>query len=402
MTAPIRMLAVALLCSLAPSQQATDWRLPFRNPDVNLAPPESMFKELHVMQQAARSAPAGRVWFDENGVEVVDDETWRAAHARLLGVRMDAGYLSLVVRESRNAADRATAFYGSFYLPDPATVMRMIEHIPGEPRRDIREDAYTRAIAFLRVHLPKVNDGDLQDWLKLRVGPAGEKPPKPGEFSFGFDLVPFAKLCDVEDWRDHVQVMWFFARCLEIRPALNSAILELVQHALPGFLDSEHEELRLAATEFLALADPQRREAPPADAGSERRQRWLADVLRAVFPTVHAVSSGLTFLRTNEELDAIVAKGRQLLTDGSLGEPTHGRARDGHPYRGLRIQRAPEPLDRLGIAVGWIVTSINGQPVATTGDALRYLDGPGRRSRNWLIEYVDDGKLHAKDFRLVD
>ena len=41
---------------------------------------------------------------------------------------------------------------------------------PGEPVRALREDAYRRAVAFLRVHLNKTNEGDLEAWQKIRGG----------------------------------------------------------------------------------------------------------------------------------------------------------------------------------------------------------------------------------------
>ena len=46
---------------------------------------------------------------DESGIEVCDDEAWRAAHQRLLGLRQDAGYLSQIIRLSASDDDRALA-----------------------------------------------------------------------------------------------------------------------------------------------------------------------------------------------------------------------------------------------------------------------------------------------------
>ena len=154
MRSHLKLLATALALSpLAAAQEAdpnaVDWRMPFRSPQANLVPPEDMWAHLRPMYEIARQAAPDNVQI-EDGIEVVLDPSWLEHRKAFEAVRQDAGYVSLVLRDSKHVADRAIAFYGAFYLSDPQQVMQLIEHIPGEPSRGLREDAYRRAAGYIQ------------------------------------------------------------------------------------------------------------------------------------------------------------------------------------------------------------------------------------------------------------
>ncbi len=90
---------------------------PFRSPTDAYAPPDEAFRLLRVMEALAEPASAKKR-FDIDGREVVDDARWRQAREDLLKLPngLDAGYLAQIVRNNRNAADRATAFYAIFHV----------------------------------------------------------------------------------------------------------------------------------------------------------------------------------------------------------------------------------------------------------------------------------------------
>src|SRR5690606_10080849 len=98
-----------------PAGAERDWRLPFRSPARNVAPPEAVYRHLRIMHGIAeRTAPDALSFVD--GVEVVADPEWQRAREALAKERIDPGYLSAILRDSRMDADRELAFYGAFFL----------------------------------------------------------------------------------------------------------------------------------------------------------------------------------------------------------------------------------------------------------------------------------------------
>jgi hypothetical protein len=385
----------------AAAQQPRDWRLPFRSPDTNLVPPEEMYEKLRVMYEIARKAEPAKRSFDARGVEVIDDPAWQKLHDELMQMPQDAGYLSLVMRDSRSVGDRAIAFYGAFYVPDAQVVLQLIEHIPGEPGRSIREEAYPRAIAFLRVHLPKTNPGDLEEWLRTKTGPAGEKPPRPGDPSYALDPTPFVALLGVDDTRDQVQGLWFLRKCVEIRPELAEDYLALSKEMLRALFVSREKMVREAAQEFVKVADPRHRTLPGVDAPPEEVAVWFEAVLYDAFPPIRRVSAGLVDLYPSDDLDQVVALGEKGLADGSLAQGAVGSTKKGGNYRGIAIRALPEPLDKLGLEIGWVITAINGTPVGSAAELLDLFRRTSHSRRSFLVEFVDsEGRTGAIEYRV--
>lgn len=400
----IALLPFFLLPAALPAQQPVDWRLPFRAPNEKIEPPKVTFQLLRTMLTIARKHPELRS-FDEHGIEVCDHDGWRKARQELgKEERFDLGYLSQIIRLSDNEGDRQLALYGMFYSPDRQTVSQMINHIPGEPSLQLRQESYPRAIQFLRATLPQRNPGDLEEWKQIRVGPAGKLPPKPGEYSFSFDAVPYIGLLHVDSPIDQRQALWFLGEVLKLRPESSQSLFAMTLSALNTLLLHDDRKVREAARDFIALLDPTESPPPSIDADRDVLAAWFEAIVYVVFPPIRPISPGLIELHPSEDLDSIVAKGIEVLRDGSLGDPASGQTkpqgRHGVKsyYRGLRIARLPAPLDKLTLEVDMVVTAINGQPIASCEDALNVLEREIHK-RVFFVEYVADGRMQAKEFR---
>ena len=389
--------ALAAICAamLAPwccaqADQVPDWRMPFRKPLVNLQPPEAMWEHLEPMLRIAAEAPAELRRFDEHGVEVVDDPRWRKHLEALRSMPFDAPYLSLVIRESKFEKDRQIAFYGAFLSPDPQQVFALIEHIPGEPSRAIRQDAYLRAASFLRAHptrRPAADAGPGEDGLvaAMRVDPA-----------------PFVALLEVDDERDRLQALWFLARLGELRPEAGIEAIGLGHDALRAAAGAESQRERVALRDFVAILDPvDAREAPAKDAVADDVVAWFDVVHHDLYPPIRRRSSGLVDLHPSPELDEIVAAGARALRDGSIGtDAATGSTKDGIAFRGFRLDVLPAPLDLLGLEHGWVITAINGLPTPSAESLLAALRRALPQARRFFVEYVDrQGEVGAVEFR---
>ena len=395
------LVAGLALAAQGPAQEQRDWRLPFRSPQANLVPPEAMYEHLRPMFQIAQQAPREQKRFDSNGAEVVDDPIWQQHYEKLVGMYQDAGYLSSVIRDSQHVLDRRIAFYAAFFVPDEDHVFNLIGHIPGEPVRELREEAFARAVEYLAVQLPRKNPGDLAHWSTIEVGPAGEKPPRPGEFTFDLDPVPFVALLGTKEDIDKRQVLWFFARCVEIRPAYALVVLERCRPTLRAIAAGPPSKLRDSLRDLCEQMDPDsEREAPATDAPGSKVRDWLDAIDHALLPPIRPVSSGLVELYPSDDLDRIVRVGRAHLENGQAGSPRNGKTDQGGFYRGLRIAELPEPLDLLRIPAGTVITAVNGSPVADCAGLLKLLDRMLPATRSLLVEFVDEkGHVGAIEFR---
>jgi hypothetical protein len=402
----LKPLALALALSpLATAQEAdpgaVDWRMPFRSPQANLVPPEDMWAHLRPMYEIARKAAPDNLQI-EDGVEVVLDPSWIEHRKALDAMRQDAGYVSLVLRDSQHVADRAIAFYGAFYHPDPQSVLQLIEHIPGEPSRALREDAYRRAVDFIRSNLGDKVEGDLEAWEKLDLGPAGQKPPRPGDYLFGFDPTAFVALWSVEDERDHEQGLWFLARCAEARQGIGVAAWMLGRDRLRELAASGSPKVRVAIADFVRAVSGMTC-GLEADADADAWLAWLAEAHDQVFPPLLRVSAGLYDLFPHADRDELAKVGRAHLAAGTLGtDNVLGSTKAGLPYRGFRIEKLPSPLDRLGLEPGCVLLSVNGTPTPTSARLTQILERGLPAPAQFVVEFIDvAGRNKAIRYRVL-
>ena len=91
---------------------------------------------------------------------------------------------------------------------------------------------------------------------------------------------------------------------------------------------------------------------------------------------------------------------------GGVVSSGYGKTKDGHPYRGLRIERVPADLEILALPEGAVITAVNGVPLSTT-DSLQKLFAklfPTDRditTRRLMVEYVFEGANHAIEYRVL-
>ncbi|MGE0143513.1 MAG: hypothetical protein AB7I19_07170 [Planctomycetota bacterium] len=391
--------ALGLLATAIAAQDPPDWRLPFRSPQANVVPPEAMFAELQPMFAIAQATSSGKRRF-ENGVEVVDDPQWQKHRDKLATMNFDAGYLSVVIRESQHPSDRRIAFFGAFYCPIGEYVMNLIGHIPGEPVRALREEAFARAVEWLAAHFDRRNPGDLEEWVKLKVGPAAQKPPRPGDYTFDLDLVPFVALLNTKEAIDQRQVLWFLARCIDIRKAFAPVVLDATRQRLAELITNGDQEVRAAIHDLLTAMEPKPdRVRPRADGEPAELQSWLAAIDHDLFPPIRRISAGRYEFFEGPETAELIRVGKEILASGEVGDTRNGRTKTGTPYRGFRIAKLPPPLDQIGIEPGWVVVGINGAPIATLESLRRAIEQNLAAKRGLFVEFIDpDGVARGLDF----
>jgi hypothetical protein len=390
---------------IIPMRPQLEYTRPLRTPDKNLQPPLELYDELRVMRAIARD-PAAKVTFDSDGRQVCDSESWRQARAKaeIKATRM-GGYLAVVGQESGEAADRALAYYGAFWLDSIQDTLSIMALIPGEPVPAIRDDAIQRALPFLRAHLGKTQGGEggarapsPVDYAQGRV--TGDRVYQdPNAPAYDFDINPWCALLECEQARDKAQGLWFLRELVTIRKQYGLETLTLVKSLLPGLVVHADQEVRKQARAYLAAVDPHNRPAPPDDAPDSAALAWLESILYELFPPIRKISPGLFELYPSTDLDQIVAAGKDLLSRDAIGSTTTGTV-NGVFYRGFKVQRLPKPLDLLQIPLEAVITAINGVPVADSKGLLDTITATLRTKRALVVEFVARDQQRAIEYRL--
>ena len=377
--APERADAVVTPSDAAKPPRERDWLSPFRNPSLAIDTTGGLFEDLRRMHAIAQQAPREKLRLDDEGREICDDPSWKAGLANVIQNRNFAPMLSQVLRESAVAADRRLAAWASYYVPSVDDALLLVSHLPGEPLREIRSAFYPRAVAFVRAQLGKKGDH--------------------GRYRFGMNLQPFAELVELDDPRDQAQGLWFLKECVAVRPELARAVFETLLPVLPARLASRDVAVRREAHALVVQADPQHRPAPDAASDAEMRE-WLRTVTEEVIPPVDVVSEGLVVLRSGRLLDEIARVGTDALRRQAIGTAATVRASSGStPYRGFKVQRLPEPLDRLGLPLDAVITHVNGLPTGDEQQLLQTVTEAVAARRNLVVDFVHGGKAKAIEYR---
>jgi hypothetical protein len=385
---------------------------PFRTPTDVYAPPDELFEQLSIMQNIA-GRPNAKKSFDASGREVIDDPAWQKARARVDAIGIDAGVLAGMMRKHRNAAQRATAFYGAFYCANLGFVMELIAHIPGEPSQRTREAAFPRAIQFLRANLGKRFGQLTEDQKALAVGglpeigsPAAKaqgltRLPGDDDHLHSLRMVPFFQLLDVPDTLDQAQALWFIKETISIRSDFANLWLEPALPRLRQLLLSASDEVRAQATAIFQLIGPKDMPAPPKEA--DALVAWAETAGRHLFPPIRNINNAIVQLFPSEERDAIAAAGMRALENSAIGDPYRGQREDGSWYGGFRVGRVPEELTKLAIPKDSVITTVNGTPIMGAQDLLAVVTkfASGKTPLKFVVEYVLKGKSHAIEYRIM-
>lgn len=385
---------------------------PFRRPRDAYAPPDEAYRLLRQMQAIAAAPGANKRY--EQGRELVDDPRWRQAHAALLQLGLDAGFLAQIMRLNRNAADRATAFYAAFHVADVDHVFELIAHIPGEPERRTREAALPRAVEFARAWLPR-RFGDLADDHKKALVAAMPEPGSPAATARGIvrlpvdqdhlhsvRLVPFLQLLDVDDAIDQAQALWFLKEVFLLRQDLALLWLEPSLPRLEQLLLSPAPAVREQTIGVFAAIGP--RGLRPAPEGTEELLAWADEAAKALFPPIRNLNDAIVQLQPSPERDALVAAGEAALATAAIGDAFAGQRADGSRFRGFRVARVPDELRPLAIPVGAVITAVNGTAVLDGQGLLRTVKEQLRlqgHPRKLLVEYELGGGTHAVEYRVL-
>jgi hypothetical protein len=375
----VLLLATASVAQQGPATQPNPW-LPFRNPSRNYEPPQDLYGDLRIMHNLAEAASKDQVSYDEHGRQVIAVHEWQEARERIRSkVPNLGGYLGMVAWESASVEDRAIALYGMFFLDDVSKVFELIPLLPGEPIPKLRERGFVRAVEFLRVHWPQ-NGAD-------------------GKPKYGLDWSPWIALLAIDNAGDQAQASWFLTQLAAIRPDTAERLFAEARPALKKLLAGRHAVVREHAQMLVQALDPQHRQPPPDGAGNDVRQRWLADVEYDLLPPIHVVSAGLVDLHPGPDRDRIVEVGRDLLQRDAIGVVSSGKRKDGGHYRGLRLARVPEPLDRLLLPLDAVITNVNAAPVASHEELLAAIEAGVRRGQI-LVEFVHGGASKVIEYRV--
>jgi hypothetical protein len=387
---------------------------PFREPADVYAPPDEVFRLLRIMQTLAE-APGAAKSYDQDGRETIDDPRWRSARGDLLRQKLDAGYLAGIMRNHKNAADRATAFYGMFYVANVDHVFELIAHIPGEPVRSTREAALPRAIEFVRKNLRR-RFGDLsreqqEELVKALPEPGSpvarasglNRRPLPGDPLHTLALVPFFQLLDLDEPLDQAQGAWFLKETFAVRGDLALQWLEPALPRLRQLLLSPSLQVREQVVGLFQTIGPEQHREPPLD-DPRALVEWADEAAKAMFPPIRNLNDAILQLHPSPERDALAKAAVDALTTSSIGDPYVGQRADGTWLRGFRVARVPDELKPLAIPARAVITHVNGIAVRDAATLLAAVRGQlaGRAwPRTVVIEYVLDDKNHAVEYRVL-
>ena len=386
---------------------------PFRNPTDVYAPPDEAYRLLRIMQTLADAQGAPKQ-FGTDGRETIDDKRWRQAHAELMQKGLDAGYLAQIMRLNRNAADRATAFYAAFHVPNVDHVFELIAHIPGEPERRTREQAMPRAIEFLRANL-RQRFGDLSQEQRDELVNAMPKPGSPEakqkglaraphekDWLHSLTLVPFLQLLDLDEAIDQAQALWFVKEAVTVRPDLGLMWLEPSLPRVKQLLLSSSPKVKEQAIGLVQAIGPKDLKAPPTEATA--LLDWANTACKELFPPIRNLNDTIVQIQPSPERDALVDAAIAAVETSAIGDAWSGPAKDGRTMRGFRLLTMPKELAPLAIPAQAIVTSVNGVAVidaksllSTVTQQLQAL----RHPRKLFVEYLVNGEQRAIEYRLL-
>ena len=413
--------AAAMTCVTAPvSAQAPircgyperDILSPFRSPTDLTAPPDELFRNLRVMKAIAERSPE-LASFDDKGRQIVDNDAWRQAYDRVLTVGLDAGMLAQMMRLHRNSDQRGIAFFAAFYCDNIGSVMELIAHIPGEPTREIREQALPKAVEFIRAHLSR-RFGDLSKEERAVVlsnmpevgSPAAkargiQRTPRDSDHLHELRMTPFFQLLDVKEPIDHAQALWFMKEVFQARLDLASSWIEPGLPRITQLLVSDDAKVRAEAAALFQVIGPEDLPAPPEEAAA--LAAWAKAASKHLFPPIRNVNDAIIQLFPSEERDAVVTAALKALEDQSIGDPFRGQGKDGKWYAGYRLVRVPDELKALAIPPEAVITTVNGVAVDSAQTLLKAATKFARRPRpnRVFVEYVREGKRHAVEYRIM-
>ncbi len=291
-----------------------------------------------------------------------------------------AGHLGLVLRDHVRTDWRRAAHFASFFVPRVQDSLDLFSYLPYEPDFGARRTAIPRILPFLRA----------------QAGRRGEN----GKLRYSFDYQPYVDLCRVRwtpDRRLAFRVLGTLAKADRDSVAEAARFLKpWIEKALVSGDKSPRREVVL----FLNALDPDARiPSSPEEAVAAYR-----GLIRRLFPDI-LLKDGLCEIRPGRDRDRLVEVGREWIRSGKVGFRDQVSV-EGSPLGvayGLRLRKIPEPVDRLGLKEGDLLTALDGQPILSPEDLLTALEARLRAgARSLVLEWIDaKGKRRARRFLLL-
>ena len=132
---------------------------------------------------------------------------------------------------------------------------------------------------------------------------------------------------------------------------------------------------------------------------ADPKQYYYVDHKNNIFAK-GVTDGGLTELYPSAELQRVAKVGREALSTKEIGETASGKLRSGLFYRGYRINRLPEPLNKLGIPQDAVITHVNSQPVFKAAKILEILEAEAKPGARILVEFAFRGQSQVMEYRL--
>ncbi len=286
------------------------------------------------------------------------------------------GHLRWLIQNNKSATLRRACYFGSLFVPNVQDAMHLLRYIPYEPVKSVRQTAIAQALPFLRMQ------------LGLRSAPGSK-----AAFALSFDMIPWVDLTRSPHASDRVLAFRVLTVLANARPRMGVEALGKMRKWTPSLLNSKHDGIATAIRAFIQTVEPEAR--MPKERGDAAIAYWRR-VMDKLFPAIN-IDGGIGVLYLGEELDAVVAKAVPLLRHAKLGKAVSLSlpGKFGMQHRaGVKLAALPDPLNKLGLATGDTITSINGTPVPSCADLLdaiqQILDAKGRV---FTVEWLDAKKV---------
>lgn len=297
------------------------------------------------------------------------------------------GMLKWILLNDRSPSRRRACFFGSLFVPEVQDGVHLLRYIPHEPQTTLRADAIAFSRAFLEKQLAE---------------PKTDRQGRSRGYRYLFDVVPWVDLTRAPTATDRVRAFEVLTSVVRARPTVGSSIAAMMQRWIADNLTAKQPAVRKATRAWVEAFEPEAK-MPGDDRGA--LALW-SRILRKHFPDVR-LRGGLCELYPGPDLDKIAEVGERLLRLDKLGKTKHVsiKTRLGTQHRvGVRLAAIPEPLDKLGMKEGDIVTAVNGTPITSCGDLLRVIERHlAKGNRTLLVEWIGkDESTRARSYILRD
>ncbi|HMQ20949.1 MAG TPA: hypothetical protein PKE00_00560 [Planctomycetota bacterium] len=323
----------------------------------------------HEMYRLWRESPSRG--FDEHGRPTSAEKHYATLRERV-SKQLDrqGGMLRAYRTDEVAAARRQTWAFLSLFVTPEQDAVDLLRYLPYEPDAGVRQAVIECSLPFLAAQARATEDGDASIAKHF------------------VDAAPWIDLTRAPEARDRILGLTALTEIAKARRVAMRATLPYMKRWFPDLLRSKSELLRQKARDFVATLEPQASFPKDIEASVDYFER----VYKQLFPPIR-LNQGRCELHPSPELDALVEVGRAFLADASMTKRESAVVRTKlatFEKLGFRILRLPEGLDKVGFAVGDIITTLDGLGTTNAKDMLAELErGFAAGKRRFVVEWVD-------------